>query len=71
MGAGKIRDDEPQEFEAAHTVSWAAEYHFLPITVDGKKMRVRALSALDGDGNLVDIKRKLPGGGTVTDSIEI
>jgi len=70
-GAGKIRSGKPGEFDSAHTLSWAAEYHFLLITIDGKRMTVRAVGALDGGGKLVDIPRKAPDGSPVTGPVRI
>ena len=68
-GAGQLRTDEPDKFAEAHTVSWSANYHFLLVTVDGKRMTVRAIGQLGGDGALVDIPRKSPNNTAVTDEI--
>lgn len=69
-GAGKVRSGEPDGFEEAHTASWAAEHHFLLVTVDGRRMTIRAVGALEG-GQLVDIKRKAPDGSAVNGPIVI
>jgi hypothetical protein len=68
-GAGQLRTDTPDEFAEAHTVSWSANYHFLLVTVDGKRMTIRAIGELGGDGALVDIPRKDPNNTAVTDEI--
>ena len=45
--AGKFRRSTPTEFEAAHTVTWATECHFLLAHIAGDKMTVRALGETD------------------------
>ena len=70
-GAGQLRTATPDKFDEALTVSWAATYHFLLITVDGKRMTVRAIGELNQDGKLVDIPRKAPNGSAVTEPIVI
>ncbi len=69
-GAGKLRTRTPDKFTEARTVSWAAKYHFLLITVDGKRMTVRAIGELN-NGTLVDIPRKRPNGSGVNGEIVI
>ncbi|HEX8492558.1 MAG TPA: metallophosphoesterase [Pyrinomonadaceae bacterium] len=68
--AGKVSDKPPNKFAEAHTVSWAAEYHFLLITVDGKQMTIRPIGELSG-GQLSDVRRRAPGGSAVNDPIII
>jgi hypothetical protein len=60
-GAGKIRTDRPSAsgFTSARTVTWAPEYHFLLVTIDGSRATIRAIGALSGT-TLMDIKRSLP-----------
>ncbi|HEX8163970.1 MAG TPA: metallophosphoesterase [Pyrinomonadaceae bacterium] len=69
--AGKLNEDEPGKSTQAERVSWAGEYHFLLVTIDGRRATIRALGALDGDGNLADVKREAPGGGDVEGEIVI
>jgi hypothetical protein len=69
-GAGKIREDRPDKFDAAHTLSWAAALHFLLVTIDGKRMTVRAIGTKEGE-ELTDITRTTPGGAAVADPVII
>lgn len=70
-GAGQLRTATPDKFDEARTISWAATYHFLLVTVDGKRMTVRAIGELSQDGKLVDIPRKAPNGSAITGEIII
>ena len=72
-GAGKLSTGTPDKFAKARTVSWSAAYHFLLVTVDGKRMTVRAIGQLNNDGELVEIARKAPNtsGTAVTEEIII
>jgi tartrate-resistant acid phosphatase type 5 len=59
-GAGaKIRRRRPNRFEAAHTLSWSGECHFLLVTIDGDRMTVRAIGDSPGPV-LMDIPRRTP-----------
>jgi tartrate-resistant acid phosphatase type 5 len=70
--AGKLRRARPDGFDAAHTVSWATECHFLLAHIDGRRMTVRAIAALDDPGATpVDIERFDPDGANVSGAIEI
>ncbi|HEV2762169.1 MAG TPA: metallophosphoesterase, partial [Pyrinomonadaceae bacterium] len=69
--AGKLRQGQPDKFQDAHTVSWAAEYHFLLVTIDGKRATLRFIGALGPDGKLADIKRRTPDGRTVSDPVVV
>ena len=56
-GAGsKLRDGRPNELDKAHTRSWAAECHFLLVTIDGARMVIRAIGE-DPAGGIRDIER--------------
>jgi tartrate-resistant acid phosphatase type 5 len=57
--AGKLRRGRPDAFEDARTVSWSDTPHFLLVTIDGARMRVRAIGELV-DGRLADIPRRSP-----------
>ncbi|HXG89528.1 MAG TPA: metallophosphoesterase family protein [Vicinamibacterales bacterium] len=57
--AGKLRRGRPNQFAEAHTVSWADTPHFLLVTIDGKRMTVRAIGELL-NGELSDIPRRGP-----------
>jgi tartrate-resistant acid phosphatase type 5 len=67
--AGKLREGRPTKFEAANTVSWAASLHFLLVTIDGKRMTVRAIGT--GGETLQDIVRTPVSGGSVSTPIVI
>ena len=72
-GAGKIRSDRPnkKKFEKARALSWAAEHHFLLVTVDGKRMTVRAIAELGAGGALSEIRRQAPDKSAVSTPIVI
>jgi len=70
-GAGQLRTETPDKFDEARTVSWAATYHFLLVTVDGKRMTVQAIGELSSKGELVDIERLAPNKTKVTEQIVI
>jgi len=70
-GAGKLSTKTPDKFTEARTISWSANYHFLLVTVDGKRMTVRAVGQLSNEGKLVDIARKAPNNTAVTTEIII
>ena len=70
-GAGQLRTKTPDKFTKAKTISWAAAYHFLLVTVDGKRTTVRAIGQLSDQGQLVDIARKAPNKTAVTEQIVI
>jgi hypothetical protein len=53
--AGKLREKPPNKLHDARTVSWAASLHFLLVTIDGKRMTVRAIGT--GGKDLQDIVR--------------
>jgi hypothetical protein len=61
--AGKLRRTPPDAFEAAHTVTWATDCHFLLATIEGRRMSVRAIGELaDSDRTPADIERQDPDG---------
>ena len=70
-GAGQLRTSTPDKFAEARTVSWAASYHFLLVTVDGKRMTIRAIGQLNNQGQLVDIARKSPNNTAVVEEIVV
>ena len=47
---GKLREDPPAEFDAAHTVAWSAQSHLLHVHVAGASMRVTPYAGLTDDG---------------------
>lgn len=70
--AGKLRSARPDNFKEAHTVSWATECHFLLAKIEGRRMTVRAIAAMDDpNGTPVDITRFTPQGDVVLDPVEI
>jgi tartrate-resistant acid phosphatase type 5 len=70
--AGKLRRTPPDDFEAAHTVSWATACHFLLGRIDGHRMLVRAIGEIENpDDNPTDITRLDPAGAPLAGPIEI
>jgi tartrate-resistant acid phosphatase type 5 len=69
-GAGKIRTGDLKKKTKSEIVSWASEYHFLLVTIDGMKATVRAVAATDG-GALFDIRRLAPDKSQVSEPIVI
>ena len=69
-GAGKVRTNKPRKFTKARTLSWAAEHHFLLVTVEGNRMTVRPIAELR-DGKLADIERRDPSGAVVTGPVVV
>ena len=69
--AGKVTTQTPDKFDAAGTVFWSPTCHFLLVTVEGKRMTVRAIGKLDGAGELVDISRKARNGNVVSEPIVV
>ena len=59
-GAGQLRTKTPDKFTKAKTISWAAAYHFLLVTVDGKRTTVRALGQFGDRGGMWIILEKGP-----------
>ncbi|MDK3255012.1 metallophosphoesterase [Blastococcus capsensis] len=47
---GKVREQPPEDFEAAHTVAWAAQSHLLLARVDGDTLAVTPYASLGEDG---------------------
>ncbi len=68
--AGKLSGKRPKKFKEAHTVSWGGAFHFLLVTVDGKKMTIRPIGELNG-GKLSDIQRLDTKGKAINDTITI
>ena len=53
-------------------MSWATDCHFLLASIDGLRMTVRAIAAMDDPaGTPVEIERFDPGGRPVTGPVEI
>jgi hypothetical protein len=70
--AGKVRRSRPDRYREAHTVSWATDCHFLLARIEGRRMQVRAIAAMDDPaGRPVDIERFDPDGEPVSGAIEI
>jgi len=70
--AGKFRRARPDGFAEAHTVSWSTECHFLLTQIDGRRMTVRAIGAVDDPAVLpVEIERFDPDGLPVGGAVEI
>ena len=45
---GKLREEPPHDFAAAHTVAWTAQAHLLHVRVDGDTMTVTPFAGLVG-----------------------
>jgi hypothetical protein len=70
--AGKLRRTPPDDFESAHTVTWATACHFLLVRIEGDRMRVRAIGDIETpDDQPLDIVRMDPSGKPHTGPIEI
>jgi tartrate-resistant acid phosphatase type 5 len=70
--AGKVRRSRPDGFAAAHTVSWSSDCHFLLAQIDGRRMTVRAIAAMDDPAGVPEeIERFDPRGTPVTGPVEI
>jgi tartrate-resistant acid phosphatase type 5 len=69
--AGKVSQGKPDKFAKAGTVCWSPTCHFLLVTVDGKRMTVRAIGKLNEAGELADIPQKAPNGNIVPEPIII
>jgi tartrate-resistant acid phosphatase type 5 len=70
--AGKLRRTPPDDFSAAHTVSWATECHFLLVRIEGTRMRVRAIGDIETpEQEPTDITRFDPVGQPHVGPIEI
>lgn len=69
--AGKIRRGRPseREFADAHTVSWAAEFNFLIVTVDGNHLAVQPFT--ERNGRPEPLSRVAPDGRIVSGAVEI
>jgi tartrate-resistant acid phosphatase type 5 len=70
--AGKFRRTPPDRFEAAHTVSWSTQCHFLLARIQGDRMMVRAIGEIESpDDRPTDITRLDPAGRPVIGPIEV
>jgi hypothetical protein len=70
--AGKLRRTPPDNFLAAHTVSWATRCHFLLARIEGTKLLVRAIGDIESlDEKPVDITRIDPQGQPHEGPIEV
>ena len=68
---GKVRRNAPSDFDDAHTVSWAAEAHFLVVAIEGDSMTVTPIGELGGADALSTLSRKTPSGGIVVAPIHV
>src|ERR1043166_480761 len=69
--AGKVSQGTPDKFAKAGTVCWSPTCHFLLVTVEGKRMTVRAIGKLNGAVDLADIPQKAPNGDVISEPIII
>ncbi|HYO32665.1 MAG TPA: metallophosphoesterase family protein [Nocardioidaceae bacterium] len=49
---GNLREEQPEDFEAAHTRAWTGQAHLLLIEVDGAEATLTPVSGLLADGGL-------------------
>lgn len=70
-GAGKVRRGKPDRdnFEAAHTVSWAGTFNFLIVTVERDTMIVRPFT--EREGRPEPLERLTPLGASVVEPVKI
>jgi hypothetical protein len=69
--AGKLRDEPPTQFGAAHTRSWAATGHFLVVDVERDRIHVHPVSDVADGGELELVERTDPTGTPVTGPIVV
>jgi hypothetical protein len=70
-GAGsKVRKGSPDDFDGAHTESWSDNAHFLLVTIEGRRMTVRAIGEM-AEGQPAELVRWTPAGETVAGAITI
>ena len=62
---GQLREDAPEDFEAAATVAWAGQAHLLLARVDGAEMTVTPLAAMGCDGEQEPMTQQSTDGRTV------
>jgi hypothetical protein len=60
---GKLRPDAPTRFHEARTIAWAAEGHFLIVSLDAARAVVHVLKA-EADGSAAPLVARTPEGGT-------
>ena len=68
---GKFRDETPDRFEEAHTVSWSYHCHFLLCQIDGDRMLVRPIAELQPGADLAGISRWDRSGTSAETPIEV
>lgn len=69
---GKVRRGRPDRFGPAHTESWAIDCHFLLGRIEGTRMTVRAIGAIEDPADMpADIERYDPAGTPISGPIEI
>jgi tartrate-resistant acid phosphatase type 5 len=68
---GKFRDESPDRFDEARTVSWSHHCHFLLCQIDGDRLLVRAMAELSADGRPAEIPRWTPAGLPSAGAMEI
>jgi predicted phosphodiesterase len=68
---GKLREEMPEGFEAAHTTAWAAQAHLLLIEVDGEEARLTPISGLLPDRSLHLMTSLTPGNEVVRPPIVV
>ncbi|MFP5322856.1 MAG: metallophosphoesterase [Acidimicrobiia bacterium] len=59
---GKVREEPPEDFRAAHTVAWAAEAHFSLVHIDGDRCTLTPITDVDEDGTVHPLDLRRPDG---------
>jgi len=64
-GASKVRPERPspEDMARAHTEGWAAESHFLLVTIDGTRMTLEPIAGLGAEGQPRYVAATTPSGG--------
>jgi len=71
-GGAKVREDRPHRSDMARafTEAWAAECHFLLVTIDGRRMTIEPVAGLEG-GRPRYVRAEAPDGTPVAFPLEV
>lgn len=68
---GKLREEPPTGFDAAHTVAWAARSHALLVRIDGRSAAIEPFTDIGDDGRLSPLPLQRPDGSPGPARIEL